>query len=130
MEETKDLINGINGWIDSLKEYPDNDSVSGLFEYLSNGCNLVISLNHCKLIYELKHLYRILVDRGAANWKDFEVSLEVLIDFAPVIIENQDELKRKREAKESEYIELEKQNREEQEFSEEYYKDCREDCTA
>ena len=84
MEETKELINGIDGWIDSLKEYPENDSANGLFEYLANGCNIVISLNHAYLIYRLRTLFNYVISQGIQTQKDFEFELEMLIDFAPI----------------------------------------------
>lgn len=110
MEETKELINGIEGWIESLKENPDNDSPTGLFDYLSDGCNVIISLNHADLICDLHDLYRLLVGQSGYNWTDFKLSLEKLIDFAPIVILNADELKLKREKENLEEVELRKIN--------------------
>lgn len=123
MEETKELIDGIEGWIESLKENPDNDSPTGLFEYLSDGCNVIISLNHADLIWDLHVIYRVLVGQSGYNWTDYKLSLEKLIDFAPIVIENADELKLKREKENLEEVELRKLNHDLDKFTEDYYKD-------
>lgn len=84
MEETQDLINGIYSWINSLKESPENDSANGLFEYLASGCNIVISLNHAYIIYRLRTIFNYVIYHGEQTERDFEIDLEMLIDFAPI----------------------------------------------
>jgi hypothetical protein len=72
------LYDAFEGWIDSLKDYPENYSIEGLKDYLCNGCNMTIDMPHEEMI-KLYTPIREMINKGQIpgthDWHELESAI-------------------------------------------------------